>query len=424
MFPMKLLAFAALFVIPALAAEKMTAPQLIELSRNPAAPAFAEALRATLGSDNLKKGVAVIGEGADTLWAVEAAKAPDLYVDDERVAALKPAGNSGIFFYAGKMTPGRSHLFYYTIDGQKFGGRNDVPCYGPDSYQHPGVPQGTLSPKMTHMSKIYEGMVSDWWIYVPAQYDAAKPAALMVWHDGQGMIGRNGPSALNVFDNLTAQGKIPVIIQVFIAPGLIAPGTPQEKRMRGIEYDTVSDRYPHFLRDEILPQVYAKYNVRRDGYSHAIAGNSSGGISSFNAAWWMNDLFTRVLMRIASFANLQQNHPGQFDGGNTYPYRVRREEKHNIRVWSQDGSEDLENPFGSWPANNINMVNSLKFREYDFHFSFGNGTHNGAHGNSELPEEMTWLWRDYDPAKTEQIFTMDPAEKDKPFYRVKALNRQ
>ncbi|MDQ6706939.1 MAG: hypothetical protein M3Z85_13310 [Acidobacteriota bacterium] len=120
---------------------------------------------------------------------------------------------------------------------------------------------------------------------------------------------------------------------------------------------------------------------------------------------------------------MQLNHPTEFDGGNTYPFRIRKEDKRNIRVWLQDGAEDLENPFGSWPLQNLQMANSLKFRDYDFHLSFGTGTHNGAHGSAELPEEMTWLWRDYDPAKTEQIYQMDPAEKTKPFYRVKSLNR-
>jgi hypothetical protein len=410
----------AILAFAAQAAEKLSAPKLIELSHQPNDPAFADALRSTLGVDPIKKGAAILGEGADFIWAVESAKAPDLYVDDKRVATLQAAGASGLWFYAGPLRTGTSHMFYYMVDGAKMGGRNDIPAYTPDSYKKPGVPDGKLSEKMVHTSKIYEGMLSDWWIYVPAQYDASKPAALMVWHDGQGMIARTAPAnSLNVFDNLIAQGKIPVMIQVFIAPGKVG-----DKAMRSIEYDTVSDRYPRFLRDEIMPQVYAKYNVRKDSYSRAIAGNSSGGISSFNAAWFQPDQFSRVLMRIASFANLQQNHPGEFDGGNTYPYRVRREDKRNMRVWSQDGAEDLENPFGSWPANNINMVNSLKFREYDFRFSFGVGTHNGAQGNAELPEAMTWLWRGYDPSKTEQIYAMDPEEKNKPFYRVKAFNRE
>ena len=60
---------------------------------------------------------------------------------------------------------------------------------------------------------------------------------------------------------------------------------------------------------------------------------------------------------------------------------------------------------------NIRMANALKTKEYDFHFSFGKGTHNPGHGAAEFPEEMIWLWRDYDPAKTEQQFTADPAKK-------------
>ncbi len=397
----------------------MTAPQLLELAGRPSDPGLTAALTDALGAKAIQDGTAVMGQGPDFVWAVEAPSAPELWVDDQRVGTLSRVGTGNLWFYKGTMRTGTSHLFYYMVDGRRMGGKNDIPAYGPESYAKPGVPQGKLSEKMVHTSKLYDGMKSDWWIYVPAQYDPAKAACVMVWHDGQGMANRNGDAnSLNVFDNLTAEGKIPVIIHVFIAPGKIG-----DKAMRSILYDTVSDKYPTFLRDEIMPEVYAKYNIRRDGYSRAIAGNSSGGISSFNAAWFQNDQFTRVLMRIASFANLQQNHPGQFDGGNTYPYRVRREEKRNMRVWSQDGEEDLENPFGSWPANNLNMVNSLKFRDYDFHFSFGVGTHSGAQGNAELPESMTWLWRGYDPAKTQDTFPPDPAEKSKPFFRIKSFNR-
>jgi enterochelin esterase family protein len=193
--------------------------------------------------------------------------------------------------------------------------------------------------------------------------------------------------------------------------------------MRSIEYDTVNDDYARFLRDEILADVSAKYNIRRDAYSRAIAGQSSGGICAFNVAWQQPDQFSRVLSRIGSFTSIQWR-PGLLEGGNVYPFKIRKEPRRNIRVWLQDGSEDLENEHGSWPLQNLQMANSLKREEYDFHLSWGSGTHNGAHGNAELPEALTWLWRDYDPAKNEQIYSMDPAEKNKPFFRVKALNRQ
>ena len=104
---------------------------------------------------------------------------------------------------------------------------------------------------------------------------------------------------------------------------------------------------------------------------------------------------------------------------------VRREPKKNIRVWLQDGAEDQENPrAGSWPLANIHLANSLKLKGYDYHFSFGPGTHNQQQGATELPESLTWLWREYDPAKTAQEFTPEPGEKDKPLWRVVTLNRQ
>lgn len=44
-------------------------------------------------------------------------------------------------------------------------------------------------------------------------------------------------------------------------------------------------------------------------------------------------------------------------------------------------------------------------------------------GGAEFPEEMTWIWRGYDPAKTAETYEMDPAEKSKPYFRVASLNR-
>jgi enterochelin esterase family protein len=89
----------------------------------------------------------------------------------------------------------------------------------------------------------------------------------------------------------------------------------------------------------------------------------------------------------------------------------------------EDGSMDLENNHGSWPLQNVQLANSLKMREYDFRFRFGNAQHSSANGDSMLPEALAWLWRGYDPAKTSQDFTMDPAESDKPYFRIERLNR-
>jgi enterochelin esterase-like enzyme len=411
----RLLSLCLAAALSASAAGKLTLRQLIDASHgNP--DAFRAAILATLNRGEIQKGTAILGEGADFVWAVEAAQPPTLVIDDQ------PAGDmtrvSGDLWYRiGKLGTGTSHRFHYLAGGQAFGGRTDVPVFGLDSYDQPGVPRGRLSEKKVHGSRIYEGMASDYWVWTPAQYDPKTPAALMVWQDGQGMTAREGTRAQIVFENLTHQKKIPVIVHVFISPGTV--GT---KRMRSIEYDSVNDTYGRFLRDEVLPEVYREYNIRRDGYSRAIAGNSSGGICAFNAAWQQPDQFTRVLSRVGSFTSIQWQ-PGTLDGGNVYPFKIRKEPKRNIRAWLQDGSEDLENTHGSWPLQNLQMANSLKMMDYDFHLSFGNGTHNAAQGNAELPEALTWLWRGYDPARTSQTFEMEPAEKSRPPFRVRIYNR-
>ena len=408
-----------LLCLPAFGAEKIPAADLIAMARKTPVPKdFRGSLVATAGQADLTKGLAVIGQGGDFLWALESTTPPLLVLDNDPPRKMQAIAGTSLWYLTGSWTPGTSHAFHYVIDGKDFGGRTDVAAYLPESYVQPGVPQGTLSEKRVHTSQIYPGMESNYWVYVPAHYDPQTPAALMVWQDGEGHINRDGASrTLNVIDNLIQQKRIPVMIQVFISPGTV--GT---VRMRSIEYDTVDDTYDRFLRDEILAEVGKQYKIRPDSYSRAIAGNSSGGICAFNAAWFHPELFSRVLSRIGSFTSIQW-HPGKIDGGNVYPFKIRKEPKRNIRVWLQDGQNDLENEHGSWPLQNIQMANSLKRMGYDFHLSFGTGTHNVAHGAAELPTELTWLWRDYDTAKTEQTYEMEAVEKTKPMFRVKLIDR-
>jgi enterochelin esterase-like enzyme len=396
------------------AAEKPSVDELLKLVRSGSADAV-PALVAAMGEENLKTGKAVLYKGGEFLFAVRSQREPLLVIDDERPLEMVRVGD--LWAKTATVKTGTSHNFFYLVANEPFGGRTDVPAFGPYSYDRPGVPQGKLSEKMVHESKIYPGLVADWWTYVPAQYDASKPAAVMVWQDGQGMVARDNQRAQIVFDNLTHEGKIPVIIHVFISPGTV-----NGKAWRSIQYDSVDDVYPRYILEEILPKIAAQYKIRTDGYSRAIAGNSSGGICAFNAAWQKPDQFGRVLSRIGSFTSIQWK-PGEKDGGNVFPFMIRKQPKRNIRVWLQDGSSDLENNHGSWPLQNLQMANSLKMRGYDYHLSFGTGTHNGAQGNAELPEALLWLWRDYDPSKTTQEFAQDAAERAKPMWRVQSLNR-
>jgi enterochelin esterase-like enzyme len=426
----------------ACAAEKSNATQLTALAKSNS-PQLRDAVTATFEAKDLKEGTAWAGRGPEFFFALEAPAKPQLMIDGVAGPPMQQLAGSDLWCAAARIEQlGTLHAFHYLVNGAKFGGKLDLPAFTPLSYQQPGVLSGTLSDKITHVSKIYDGMTSDYWVYVPAQYKAETPAAVMVFQDGGWYTDRNGNNpALNVIDNLIAQRKIPVMICIFINPGDISDssGTPTYKvveaysdkwkrtmkdSMRSTLYDTVSNRYPRFLRDEILAEVGTKYNLRKDAYSRAITGLSSGGICAFNAAWQLPDQFSRVISWIGSFSAIQwKEDPANADGGQDYPDKILREPKRNIRVWLQDGSEDLDLRYGNWPLANLRMANALKAQDYDFHFSYGKGTHNSAHGAAELPAEMIWLWRDYDPMKTEQAFQMEPAEKAKPIFRVSVTNR-
>jgi enterochelin esterase-like enzyme len=445
-----LICFLGLFPAAASSAAAQAKPStadLLQLAKNGGAE-LAQAIPATFKETELRGGTAFKSHLSSVLFAIESSSRPVLMIDGGQGPDLKPVPGGALWYAVAELNPrGVVHSFFYLIAGQRFGGSHDLPIFGPLAYVPPGVPSGQLSAPLLQTSKIYAGMQTTYWTYVPAQYDPKVPAALMVIQDGQYYTDRDGNLPfLNVLDNLMADKKVPVIICVFVSPGKIgsAPQSPAyaaakaygekwhrevEDGMRSTLYDTVSDRYPRFLRDELLPQVESHYNIRKDAYSRAIMGLSSGGIASLNAAWQMPDQFSRVISWIGSFVSLQwQENPAVREGGQDYPDKVLRESKRNIRVWLQDGSRDQQygpapRNYGSWPAANLRMANALKLAGYDFHLSFGEGTHNSAQGAVELPEELTWLWAAYDPAKTAQQFEQDPDEKAKPPFRFTLVDR-
>lgn len=399
-----------------LSAQTPPLQQLIEIARGgPSAPGLAGQIRKTLGAQG---GTNVWGQ--DFIFSADSPAPVTVSIDGEPAVPLQRVPGSTLWMLLKKMRTGVTHSYQYFASGESMGDRRDVIGYNPDSYPKPGVPRGTLSEKRTIVSKIYDGMTANYWVYASPGVDPAVPAPLMVWQDGQNLTGQfSGYRLLTVTENLVAQRLIPPMVHVMIQPG----ASPRGANMRSIEYDTVSDRYARFLMEELLPQVEKSYRLRTDAYSRAIAGESSGGICAFNVAWMRNDDFSRVQSAVGSFTSIQWRPEQKLEGGNVYPFKVRKEPKRNIRIWLSDGADDLENEHGSWPMQNIQMANSLKLREYDFHFRFGTAAHGGAQASLDLPESLAWLWRDYDPNKTSQEYQMDPAELHKPFFRVTITNR-
>jgi len=416
---------------------------LYELLQSSATPQIqADAIHRHFAAAKLKDGSAVAAYSGDFVWAIEAEKQPALMIDDKPAPAMR-ALPDGLWVLTQQLTAGVSHAFYYA--GDAAARRFDRAAYTEDSYPRRGVPHGKLSEQLVCTSKVYGGHKVSYWICASPGVDPAVPAALMVFHDGQGFASPTSSSHLmTVVENLVSQKKIPPMVLVLAAPGYVGDAdlarfqtNAEWNRMRSILYDTVNDDFNKMLTGELLPEVEKRYKLRSDGYSRGAAGQSSGGILAFNMAWQRPESFTRVLTRIGSFTAIQWRHgqpnadrhfgPEQpaitMDGGNVFPFLIRQTPRKNIRVWMDDGAYDLENDWGSWPMQNIQLANSLKMKEYDFYFSFGNQQHSTEHGNAELPRALAWLWRDYDPAKTSQEFTIDPVEKAKPLFRVGIVNR-
>ncbi|MCC9608361.1 SMP-30/gluconolactonase/LRE family protein [Blastopirellula sp. JC732] len=276
----------------------------------------------------------------------------------------------------------------------------------PDAILQEGVPQGTVHQMKPWESKIFPGTVRDWSIYVPAQYKADEPAALMVFQDGEKMRDVKGRWRVpTVFDNLIARGDMPPTIAVFINPGQDKTKEAKNGKFsnRGYEYDSLGDRYVTFLTEEILPEVRKQYNITDDPNLHAIGGSSSGAICAFTAAWERDDVFRKVYSSVGSFTNLR--------GGNVYPSLVRKTEQKPIRVYMADTSGDVDNAFGSWPWANQRMSSALKYMGYDHRFDWAEGyAHNSDFGGAHFPDAMKWLWRK--EAYTPEINTKDDLGSD------------
>ena len=260
----------------------------------------------------------------------------------------------------------------------------------PDAIPRDGVPRGTIVKMEPWESEILTNTIRDWSVYVPAQYDPATEAALMVFQDGSRFAAVDGRWRVPVvFDNLIHRGEMPPTIAVFVDPGhdqtkqRRAGGKPSD---RSLEYDSLGDRYTRFLLEELIPEVERRYNVTADPEQRAIGGSSSGAIAAFTAAWERPDLFRKVYSNVGSFTNLR--------GGNAYPALVRKTEPKPIRVYMADTSGDVDNAFGSWPLANRQMAAALGYMGYDLRFDWAEGYgHNPEFGGARFPDAMKWLWR-------------------------------
>lgn len=258
------------------------------------------------------------------------------------------------------------------------------------------VPKGEVLKFTFDSSKIFPGTWREYWVYVPAQYTADKPACVYVNQDG---IQWNAPT---VFDNLIYRKEMPVTIGVFINPGIVkaANDNALNRYNRSFEYDGLGDAYARFILEEILPEVERKkasngreIHLSKNGNDRAIGGSSSGAVCAFTAAWERPAAFTRVFSAIGTYVGLR--------GAERYPTLIRKYEPKPLRIFLQDGANDLNIYAGDWWKANETMERALSFSGYEVQHVWGEGQHNGKHGTAIFPQAMRWLWKDW-PAKIKQ----------------------
>jgi sugar lactone lactonase YvrE/enterochelin esterase-like enzyme len=261
----------------------------------------------------------------------------------------------------------------------------------PASVEKAGVPKGEIIKFTFENSKIFPGTTREVTIYIPVQYDGKKAACVYINQDG---VQWKAPT---VFDNLIHQKEMPITIGVFITPGQVKAQNSDlalNRFNRSFEYDGLGDNYARFLLEELLPEVEKQKTsngraiiLSKDGKDRAIGGSSSGAVCAFTVAWEKTQEFSRVFSAIGTYVGLR--------GADRYDILIRKHETKPLRIFLQDGSNDLNIYAGDWWKANESMERALAFAGYDVKHVWGEGGHNGQHGTAVFADAMRWLWRDY-----------------------------
>jgi hypothetical protein len=276
--------------------------------------------------------------------------------------------------------------------------------------------QGRLEGPFELHSRIYPGTVRRYWVHVPAGYDPARPPNLLLFQDGQRATNPDGPLKVPaVLDALTRQGAIPPTLGVFVTPGNLSAHYPDTLGMqnpdhRAAEYDALSDDYARMTLEELLPAVAQRWRFAADPKRRAIGGTSSGAIASWTVAWRHPEAFGNVISFIGSYTTIglklgADGTPLAY-GGDTYPGLIRKSPIRPLRIFLQDGRNDLDNEHGNWFLANQQMLKALEWANthadaegrqgprYDVNHAWTEGSHSDADGGAILADVLRWIWRD------------------------------
>ncbi len=251
-------------------------------------------------------------------------------------------------------------------------------------------------------------------VYIPAAYQDGKKAPILVTHDG--------PSQLNLvrnaLDNLTISTdpnrKLPAFIVIAVQNG----GDDSKGSERGLEYDTLSDRYARFINDEVLPAVlqqaqikavYPKIAFTDNPWGRATMGCSSGGAAALTMGWFRPDLFRRLITYSGTFVDQQDDDAPEEA---TYPLGaweyhssmklIENSPKKPLRIFTHvsendNRAKDPEETYHNWVMANERTAAALAANGYDYRYVYSRATRHcdGKVFEHSLADTLVWMWHGY-----------------------------
>jgi enterochelin esterase-like enzyme len=253
-------------------------------------------------------------------------------------------------------------------------------------------------------------------VYVPALYQDGTPAPILVLQEGQ------IDNVSRALDNLTLATdpvqKLPPFIAIAIDNGSGRDGSDGKGSERGLEYDTLSDRYSRFVNTEVLPAVLANTQIKAaypnlkftaDPDGRGTMGCSSGGAAALSMGWFATDSFHRIITYSGTFVAQQNETQPE---ATLYPFGAW--EYHSdmnligstsakpLRVFLDCSENDLgatetEAGHHNWVMGNQRTAAALKAKGYHYRFTYAKGL---GHCDQRvfdltLAQTLSWVWRGY-----------------------------
>lgn len=251
-------------------------------------------------------------------------------------------------------------------------------------------------------------------VRVPARYRDGTAAPFMVVQDGAGgLYNRVRDAVENLSQSTDPERRVPAVVIIAVANG----GGDSKGSQRGLEYDTMSERYARFIDEEVIPAVvanaqikaaYPNFALTNDPEGRGTVGCSSGGSAAVTMGWFKPDRFRRIIAYSATLVDQQDD-----DAPEEAMYRRGAWEYHSelslianspqkplrimINANQNDNGAGQTTGYHNWLEANRRTAAALKAKGYHYRYVYGQsaGHCDAKVYDADVPETVLWLWRGY-----------------------------